>query len=139
MNGAGAYDGSRSKDGPELQRQLLPKSFVITGNEVPAINLGVLKDVFSPPVHKRGLFCSAGVQLMEYNLVVAVVLNSIYRETQLFFDNQRQLRSQNGCPELQTWDGSWFQRCQTSFRHNKVNCYFLFVLAAQIRYRRICD
>ena len=98
MNGAGAYDRSRSKDGPELQRQLLPKSFVITGNEVPAINLGVLKDVFSPPVHKRGLFCSAGVQLMEYNLVVAVVLNSIYRETQLFFDNQRQLRSQNGCP-----------------------------------------
>ena len=26
MNGVGAYDGSRSMDGPELQRQLLPKS-----------------------------------------------------------------------------------------------------------------
>ena len=63
-----------------------------------AINFGVLKDVFSSLAHERGLFCSAGMQLMEYNLGVAVVLNAIYRETQLFFDNQRQHNSQSGCP-----------------------------------------
>ena len=43
-----------------------------------------------------GVFFPTGVQLMEYNLGVAVVLNASYRETRFLFKNERQLHAQNG-------------------------------------------